>query len=76
MPMYYFHASDAAPGLDDLGEDLPNDEAAWREATIVAGQIFRDIDGKLRPNQDWTLDVADESRSPLFQIHISTKKLK
>jgi hypothetical protein len=76
MPRYYFHTSDVAPGLDDLGEELPNDEAAWREATIVAAQIFRDINGKLRPNQDWTLDVADESRCPLFQIHISTKKLK
>jgi hypothetical protein len=33
------------------------------------------MDGKLRPNQDWTLEVADESRRPLFQIHIRTKKL-
>ena len=76
MPTYYFKASDIAPSPDDVGEDLPNDEAAWHEATIVAVQIFKDLDGKLRPNQDWTLDVADESRRPLFQIHISTKKLK
>jgi uncharacterized protein DUF6894 len=76
MPRYHFNASDVSPAPDDMGEELPNDEAAWREATIVAGQIFRDLDGKLRLNQDWTLDVADESRSPLFQIHISTKKLK
>lgn len=30
----------------------------------------------MRPNQDWTLEVANERRQPLFQIHISTKKLK
>jgi hypothetical protein len=33
-----------------MGEELPNDEAAWREATIAA-KIFRDVDGKMPPNR-------------------------
>ena len=76
MPKYFFNASDVAPNIDDMGEELPSNEAAWREATIVAAQIFRDVDGSLRPGQDWALEVADESRKPLFHIQIITKKLK
>jgi hypothetical protein len=26
-----------------------DDEAAWHEVTLVAGEIFKDIDGNLRP---------------------------
>lgn len=69
-------ASDWAPFVDDEGEELRDDEAAWREATLVAGEMFKDIDGKLRPEQKWSLEVADEQRKPLYIICISTKQLK
>jgi len=65
-----------APSLDEVGEGLPNDDAAWHEATVTAGEIFRDVDGKILPGQEWGLDVADQNRNPLFLIRISTKKLK
>ena len=64
------------PALDEVGQELPNDEAAWREATSLAGAIFKELDGKMRPGQDWVLDVADQNRKPIFHIRISTKKLE
>ena len=73
MPKYFFDAHD---NLDEVGHELPNDEAAWREATSLAGAIFKDIDGKIPPGQDWALDVADQNHKPLFAIRISSRKLE
>src|ERR1700694_4386364 len=62
MPRYFFNVHDERSNLDTEGEELPNDEAAWREATIVAGEMCRNIDGKFRPGQEWRLEVTDEGR--------------
>jgi hypothetical protein len=35
--------------IDEDGEELPDDKTAWKEATVIAGEMFRDIDGKLSP---------------------------
>lgn len=53
MPRYFFnilHGSEHH--FDERGEELPDKHAAWAEATKVAGQTIKDIDGKLRPGQD------------------------
>jgi hypothetical protein len=76
MPKYYFHAHGVRPIKDDIGEELKDDEAAWHEATLVAGEIFKDIDGKFRPDQKWSLEVADDQHRPLYWIEINSKKMK
>ena len=60
---------------DDIGEELPDNDAAWHDGTLVAGEIFKDIDGKFRPGCEWALEVQDERRRPLFSITITSKKL-
>jgi Domain of unknown function (DUF6894) len=75
MPRYYFNVLNSNPSLDDLGEYLPDKEAAWRQATITAGEIFKAIDGSLRPGQEWTLEVTDEARRPVYIIHIEAKQM-
>lgn len=75
MPQYFFNVLNLPPAMESVGEDLPNDEAAWREATVTAGEIFKDVDGRLRPNQQWSLEVTDHNKRPIFQIQISTKKM-
>jgi hypothetical protein len=54
---------------DELGEELPDDEAAWEEATIIAAEQFRDIDGRLQPGQQWTLEVTAMRVSHLHHRH-------
>jgi hypothetical protein len=66
MPRYFFHVHNIPPKLDDIGEELPSDDAAWRTATVFAGEIFKDVDGRLRPDQEWALEVTDETRTPLL----------
>ena len=76
MPKYFFHTHGLQPTEDDRGEVLPDDEAAWHEATLVAGEIFKDIDGKFRPEQEWCLEVTDAQRKPLYAIRINSKQIK
>ena len=62
--------------LDEIGEELPDDVTAWKEATIIARELFKDIDGKFKPGQEWGLEVTDEQRRPLYFITISAKQFK
>ena len=73
MPTYFFNVHNVEPSTDQHGTELPNDEAAWKEATAFAGELFKDIDGKFRPGQDWSLEVTDQTRKPIFRIYISSK---
>ena len=75
MPRYFFHTHGVRPSPDEMGEELRDDEAAWHEATLVAGEIFKDIDGKFRPDQEWSLEVNNEEGKPLYSIQIKSKRM-
>jgi hypothetical protein len=57
-----------------VGEELPDQRAAWKEATVTAGQLLQSLDGKLQPDQDWRMEVTDEFANPLYVIHVSAKR--
>ncbi|HXP66005.1 MAG TPA: hypothetical protein VN815_11060 [Steroidobacteraceae bacterium] len=76
MPRYFFHVHHDRAQLDTEGEELPDKHAAWREATITAGQILQGIDGKLNPDREWRMEVEDEFRNLLFVLHINAEKPK
>jgi hypothetical protein len=57
MPLYFFNVRGVRKSSDNVGEELPDNEAAWEEATIIAAELFRDIDGRFQPGQQWTLEV-------------------
>jgi Domain of unknown function (DUF6894) len=75
MPRYFFNVHDERSGIDTEGEELPNNEAAWREATIVAGKLLRNMDGKFQPEQEWRLEVTDERRNPLYILRIYAEEI-
>ena len=64
------------PSPDEEGDELPDNEAAWREATVIVGELFKNIDGKFRPGEEWALEVTDEQRKPLYMIRISAQEMK
>ncbi len=74
MPRYFFNIHQDTVQLDDEGEELPDKHAAWKEATVTAGQILQSLDGKLKPGHDWKMEVTDEFRDPLFVLHISAQR--
>jgi hypothetical protein len=76
MPRYYFDVDGLPPAPDEVGEELKDDDAAWQEATCYAGALFKDVDGKLRPGQEWRLTITDADRSPIYVIQIKSQKVK
>jgi hypothetical protein len=63
MPRYFFHVYHDRPELDEEGEELPDAQAAWREATVTVGQIIQDLNGRLRPGRGWRMEVTTNSRT-------------
>ena len=76
MPRYFFHIYHDRAQFDEEGEELPDRHAAWREATVTAGQMLQSIDGKLKPDRDWRMEVTDEFQNPLYILHINAEKPK
>jgi hypothetical protein len=74
MPRYFFHVYHDFTDLDYEGEELPDKHAAWREATVMAGQTLQNLDGKLQPGRGWRMEVTDEFDDPLFVLHITAER--
>lgn len=61
MPRCFFHIYHEELQVDRLREELPDKNAAWKEAT--AGRILQDIDGELLlSKQPSRLEVTDDSQ--------------
>lgn len=76
MPRYFFHITHERIEIDREGEELPDEHAAWKEATVTAGQMLQGIDGKLAPGRDWRMEVTDEFQNTLYVLHILAEKPK
>ena len=67
MPAYRFAISNRRSAeYDPL--TLPNDNAAWREAVDLCGQVLRN---ELRPSRHFDLEVTEEDRL-VFSIAVRT----
>jgi hypothetical protein len=42
----------------------------------MACQILQGLDGRLRPERDWRMEVTDEFANPLYVLHINAEKPK
>jgi hypothetical protein len=73
MPLYFFNIYHGPHDLDSVGEELPDRYAAWKEATVTAGQMLQSLNGNLHPGEDWRMEVTDEFANPLYVIHVSAK---
>jgi hypothetical protein len=76
VPRYFFNIYHECPQLDNVGEELPDKHAAWHEATIMAGQTLQSLDGKLRPDHEWRMEVMDEFQNRLYVLHINAEQPK
>jgi hypothetical protein len=76
VPRYFFNVLGEKNHTDRVGEELADKHAAWKEATIMAGQILQDMDGDFAPGQTWQLQVTDEFANALFNIQVHAEKRK
>jgi len=59
---YYFHIKHDASYHDEIGNEFPDMEAAWNEAVKYAGEMIRELDGKMVAAPEWRMDVAAEGK--------------
>jgi hypothetical protein len=73
MPLYSFDISGGGPVMDAVGEELPDDDAAWKEAVRTA----RDVEWTLNPERSphWVLEVKRDRRM-LFRIEVLAQKFQ
>lgn len=56
------------------GLAFPSREAAWEEASTSAGEIIREMDGKMHPGLDWRMDVVDEAGRIIYRFCFSAEE--
>ena len=42
----------------------------------MAGEMIKDIEGKLRPGHDWKLEVEDEFKNVIWALHVKAEQPK
>jgi hypothetical protein len=60
----------------DVPVDLPDDDAAWNEATMTCADMIRDTVTRFRDSPEWRLEVVDGSGTirHLFRLTAETFK--
>lgn len=74
MPRYFFNLYDGSVHVDDVGEELDDASAALAQATVMAGDTLRDMEGRLRPGEELRLELTDEFSDPLYVIRVSVER--
>ncbi len=54
--------------------DLPDVDAAWREAAVATGEWFKEISSEFQPGQHWELAVTDAQNKPMYLFRVAAEK--
>ena len=68
MPRFYFHIRNGHERLDKEGTELPNLQAARREALHFVGEMPISEPDDFTLSGMWSLDVADFTGATLYRI--------
>ena len=71
MPRFHFNIHDGVNLPDPVGTELRGWKEARFEAVRLAGAILRDVANRLSLEEDWRMEVTDDSGLILFQIVFS-----
>src|ERR1700730_14135175 len=77
MSRYFFNFHHEGSRLDTEGVELPNNEAAWREATAVAGELFQNMGWQIPPGSRMAVGSDGRaSKSPLHSPRLRRRDLR
>jgi hypothetical protein len=71
LPRNFFHVLDDHSSPDNQGTELPNDEAARREAIRFAGDILKDEADVVLFGQQLRMKVTDATGLILFHLDVN-----
>jgi hypothetical protein len=76
MPSFYLRVNHNNPDGDHCEAlDLPDEKAAWDEATTTCGAMLADLDGSLHEGSDWSMEVSDDN-GLLFELTFGARRLR
>jgi len=76
MPRYFFRITHGQfSGAADLGVELADRDAAWKEITSICGDLLGSITRKLMQNAEWQMELLDQSKAPVFRIRLKAETL-
>lgn len=68
MPIYHFNVHDRLLLPDKDGRELPDLDAAKREAISRSGDMIKELDAALWHGEEWKMDVTDSTGLILFSL--------
>jgi hypothetical protein len=75
MPRFYFRIVDSVnTEVKEEGLQLPDKQAAWVEATAACGELLKELDGALKPGDNWQMQVKDQAGRILYELEFRTRK--
>lgn len=76
MPVYYFRISNGPySGASDRIE-LADHSEAWDEMTKVCADLVGGICRNAKPNTEWSMELLDAAKKPVFRIRLLAETLK
>jgi hypothetical protein len=76
MPVYYFRISNGPYSGSSNRVELADEAAAWDEMTKVCADLVGGISSKIKQNSEWSMELLDEAKKPLFRIRLLAETLK
>jgi hypothetical protein len=74
MPRFFFNVRDGKGFPDAEGVEFADASAACGEAVTLAGEILRDVNGKMSEGGDWRLDVTDAEGNRVGSLRFSVTR--
>ncbi|MFL4972891.1 MAG: DUF6894 family protein [Microvirga sp.] len=74
MPRFFFNVRDGKGFPDAEGVEFADASAACGEAVTLAGEILRDVNGKISEGGDWRLDVSDAAGNRVCSLRFSVTR--
>ena len=71
MPLYYFHTQDGRCIRDDEGIELPNDDAARNEASVVLGELVKEDPEMVWRDHNFSVTVTDATGLILYVLDLT-----
>jgi hypothetical protein len=74
VPLYHFEVRTETHVMLTEGVKLPNSTAARVEAAKRVGALLHEHAGRIWSDEDWQMDVTDDTGLILYVLHVSAMK--
>ena len=71
MPLFFFKLGEGSvSGFSENDLDAMDRDVAWDEMRKVSGDLIGDAVRGLKQNEQWQIELSDQSGKPVFRIRL------